>query len=51
MNKLNYQAKQRLIDGEQVTASGGHGGVEGLSKRKKDSWTWTIVMITGRTDV
>ena len=20
-------------------------------QRKKDSWTWTIVMITGRTDV
>ena len=34
---------ERLID-EEMTVSRGEGQrVEGLSKRKKDSWTWTTV--------
>ena len=46
MNKLiNKQNRDRLIDGEQMTASGGRGGygVKRLSKKEKDSWTWTTV--------
>ena len=37
MNKLNKQNRDRLIDGEQMTASAGAGrlGVEGLSKKGK----------------